>query len=129
LRLVWHYYETLASIVTHIKIQILYTMKKFILSATFLAFAGFSAVQASEVNTIKNAAIVAVQDSAVKTPVKLEELPEPVTTALKSDAYKGWSATEAWSVKEGAKEYFLINVKKEAETGSVKIDKDGKPVQ
>jgi len=104
-------------------------MKKLILSAAFLAFAGFSAVQASEVNSIKNTAIVAVQDSAVKTPVKLEELPEPVTTALKSDAYKGWTATEAWSVKEGTKEYYLINVKKEAETGSVKIDKDGKPVQ
>ncbi|MFC1226775.1 hypothetical protein ACFE6N_23425 [Pedobacter sp. BG31] len=103
-------------------------MKKIILAAT-LAFAGFTAVQASEVNTMKNAAIVAVQDSAVKTPVKLEELPEPVTTALKSDAYKGWTATEAWSVKEGTKEYYLINVKKDAETGSVKIDKDGKPVQ
>jgi len=103
-------------------------MKKLILSAA-MAFIGFSAVQASEVNTIKNPVIVAVQDSAVKTPVKIEELPEPVTTALKSDAYKGWTATEAWSVKEGTKEYYLINVKKEAETGSVKIDKDGKPVQ
>ena len=104
-------------------------MKKLILSAAFLASAGFSAVQASEVNTMKNAAIVAVQDSAVKTPVKLEELPEPITTALKSDTYKGWTATEAWSVKEGAKEYYIINVKKEAETGSIKIDKDGKPVE
>ena len=103
-------------------------MKKFILSAA-LAVAGFTAVQASEVKDFKPTAIVAVQDSTIKTPVKLEELPEPVTTALKSDAYKGWTATEAWSVKEGTKEYYLINVKKEAETGSVKIDKDGKPVQ
>jgi hypothetical protein len=87
-------------------------MKKFVLAATVLALAGFSAVQASEVKDFKTTAIVAVQDSAVKTPVKLEELPEPVTTALKSDAYKGWTATEAWSVKEGAKEYFLINIKK-----------------
>jgi hypothetical protein len=104
-------------------------MKKLILSAAFLALAGFSAVQASEVKDLKTAAIVAVQDSTVKTPVKLEELPEPVTTTLKSDTYKGWTPTEAWSVKDGSKEYYLINVKKEAETGSVKIDKDGKPVQ
>ncbi|TCD10895.1 hypothetical protein EZ449_08445 [Pedobacter frigidisoli] len=104
-------------------------MKKLILSAAFLAFAGFSAVKASEVNTMKNAAIVAVQDSAVKTPIKLEELPEAVATTLKSDAYKGWTPTEAWSVKEGTKEYYQINIKKEAETGSVKIDKDGKPVE
>jgi len=103
-------------------------MKKIILAAT-LAFAGFTAVQASEVSTIKNAAIVAVQDSAVKTPVKLEELPEPITTALKSDTYKGWTAIEAFAVKEGTKEYYLVNVKKEAETGSLKFDKDGKPVQ
>ncbi|QXU41723.1 hypothetical protein [Pedobacter sp. D749] len=103
-------------------------MKKIILAAT-LAFAGFTAVQANEVNPIKNAAIVAVQDSAVKTPVKLEELPEPITTALKSDTYKGWTATEAFSVKEGTKEYYLVNVKKETETGSLKFDKDGKPVQ
>ena len=33
-------------------------MKKFVLAATVLALAGFSAVQASEVNTIKNTAIV-----------------------------------------------------------------------
>ena len=103
-------------------------MKKFILSAA-LAVAGFTAVQASEAKDFTPTAIVAAQDSTTKTPVKLEELPEPVTTALKSDAYKGWTATEAWAVKEGAKEYYLINVKKEAETGSVKIDKDGKPVQ
>ncbi|WP_443945538.1 hypothetical protein ACJVDH_00070 [Pedobacter sp. AW1-32] len=104
-------------------------MKKLILSAAFFAIAGITAANASEVKTLNNTAIVAVQDSAVKTPVKLEELPEPVTTALKSDAYKGWTPTEAWAVKEGTKEYYLINVKKEAETGSVKIDKDGKPVQ
>ena len=103
-------------------------MKKLILSAA-LAFAGFAAVQASEVNTIKNPAIVAVQDSAVKTPVKLEELPDPVKAALKADPFKDWTPTEAWAVKEGTKEYYLINVKKEAETGSVKLDKDGKPVQ
>ncbi|MCZ4242888.1 hypothetical protein [Pedobacter punctiformis] len=103
-------------------------MKKFILSAA-LAVAGFTAVQASEVKDLKTNAIVAVQDSVTKTPVKLEELPEPVTTALKSDTYKGWTATEAWLAKEGTKEYYIINVKKEAETGSIKIDKDGKPVQ
>ncbi|WP_131536305.1 hypothetical protein [Pedobacter nototheniae] len=103
-------------------------MKKFILSAA-LAVAGLTAVQASEVKDFKTTAIVAVQDSVTKTPVKLEELPEPVTTALKGDAYKGWTATEAWLVKDGTAEYYLINVKKEAETGSVKIDKDGKPVQ
>lgn len=102
-------------------------MKKVIFSAAFFAFVGIAAVQASEVKTISKP-IVTI-DSAVKTPVKLEELPAPVTAALKSDTYKGWTPTEAFAVKEGTKEYYLINVKKEAETGALKLDKDGKPVQ
>jgi len=103
-------------------------MKKFILSATFLAFAGLTAVQANEVKNLKTTVTVA-QDSLTRTPVKLEELPDAVKATLASDVYKGWDATEAWWVKDGAKEYYQINIKKEAETGSVKIDKDGKPVE
>lgn len=104
-------------------------MKKIILSATFFAFAGLVAAQANEVKSVNYKSVVVAIDSAVKTPVKIEELPAPVTAALKSDTYKGWTPTEAFAVKEGSKEYYLINVKKEAETGSVKLDKDGKPVQ
>ncbi len=105
-------------------------MKKLILSAT-LAFAGFAAVQASELKQVNNKIeIVSVQDSVVKTPVKLEELPEAVKTTLKNDAYKAWTATGAFHVKESAtKEYYLIDVKKEQEAGSIKLDKDGKPVE
>lgn len=106
-------------------------MKKLILSAT-LAFAGFAAVQASELKQINNdkIEIVAVQDSVVKTPIKLEELPDAVKAALQSDAYKAWTPTAAFHVKEGqTKEYYQIDVKKEQETGSVKIDKEGKPVE
>lgn len=103
-------------------------MKKFILASAFIALATFATTQASEVKSLKINA-VAVQDSVTKTPVKLEELPAPVKETLASDAYKGWAATEAWSVKDGQKEYFLINVKNETETRAVKLDKDGKPVE
>ncbi len=103
-------------------------MKKFILAATF-AIAGLTAAQASEVKDLKTTAIVAVQDSVTKTPVKLEELPDAVKTTLASESYKVWTPTEAWLVKDGSAEYYLINVKKEQETGSIKLDKDGKPVQ
>lgn len=104
-------------------------MKNLILSATFLAFAGLATANASEVKDLKVNTIVAVQDSVVKTPIKLEELPEAVTAALKADPYKDWTPTEAWAVKDGEKAYYLINVKKEQETGSLKFDKDGKPVE
>ena len=105
-------------------------MKKLILSAT-LVFAGFAAVQASDFKQVRNdIQMVSVQDSVIKTPVKLEELPEAVKTTLKNDTYKTWTPTAAFHVKESAtKEYFLIEVKKEAEAGSIKLDKDGKPVE
>ena len=101
-------------------------MKRLILSAAFVAIAGLTAVNASEVKTNQ---IVAVQDSVIKTPIKLEELPEAVLNTLKSDPYKQWTPTAAFSVKDGQKSYFQIDVKKEEETSSIKLDKDGKPVE
>lgn len=102
-------------------------MKKLILSAAFFAFAGFTAVHAGDVkNKIE---MITVQDSIIKTPIKLEELPEAITAILKTDPYKAWTPTAAFSVKDGDKAYFQVDVKKEEETGSLKFDKDGKPVE
>ena len=103
-------------------------MKKLILSAAFLAFAGFTAANASEVKN-NNIEIVTVQDSVVKTPIKLEELPDAIKTTLETDPYKAWTPNAAFAVKDGTKEYFQVDVKKEEETASLKFDKDGKPVE
>jgi hypothetical protein len=104
-------------------------MKKLFLAAT-LAFAGFSAVQANEVAS-NNTNIIAVQDSVSKTAIKLEELPAPVQTSLKNEAYKDWAATGAFLVKDAKaqKEWYQVDVKKGEEVGNLKFDKDGKPVQ
>lgn len=102
-------------------------MKKLILSAAFLAFAGFTTVQASAINN--KIEVVSVKDSVIKTPIKLEELPIAITDILKTDPYKAWTPTAAWSVKDGEKLYFQVDVKKEEEAGSLKFDKDGKPVE
>lgn len=65
-----------------------------------------------------------------KTAVKLEELPEAVKTTLASPSLKAWTATEAFLVKTAdGKEYYAINVKKDNETGSIQLDKEGKPVK
>ncbi|WP_256004604.1 MULTISPECIES: hypothetical protein [Pedobacter] len=102
-------------------------MKKIILSAAFLAVAGLASVKA---NDIKNPVIVAVQDSTTKTPVELKDLPEAVQKTLQSDPVKEWTPTEAFLITNADKTtYYLINVKKEEETGSLKIDKDGKVIQ
>lgn len=103
-------------------------MKKIILSAAFLAVAGLTSVKASE---IKDPIKVAVyQDSTTKSPVELKDLPEPVKETLKADTVKDWTPTAAFLVVNADKTaYYLINVKKGDETGSLKIDKDGKVVQ
>lgn len=103
-------------------------MKKIILSAAFLALAGLTTVKASEVKNQVQA--ISYQDSTTKTPVELKDLPEAVQKTLQSDPVKAWTPTAAFLVTNADKtSYYLINVKKEAETGSIKIDKDGKVVQ
>ena len=103
-------------------------MKNLILTATVLAFAGISTVKASEVK--QPITISVQQDSTSKVPVKLEELPAPVTTTLKADAYKEWAPTAAFLVTNPDKtQYYHIDVKKGTEVAFIKINKDGVVVQ
>jgi hypothetical protein len=103
-------------------------MKNLILSAAVLAFAGISTVKASAIKV--PVAITIQQDSTTKTPVKLEELPAPVTTTLKADAYKDWAPTAAFLVTNADKtSYYHIDVKKGTEVAFIKINKDGVVVQ
>nr|WP_068892023.1 hypothetical protein [Pedobacter panaciterrae] len=103
-------------------------MKKIILSAAFLALAGLTTVKASD---IKNPVRVAVQqDSVTKAPVELKDLPEAVQKTLQSEPVKAWTPTAAFLVTNADKStYYQVDVKKETETGSLKIDKDGKIIQ
>jgi hypothetical protein len=65
-----------------------------------------------------------------KTSVALDQLPDQVKATLASPSLKAWTATEAFLVKGAdGKEYFAINVKKDNETGSIQLDKEGKPVK
>jgi hypothetical protein len=102
-------------------------MKKLFVAA-IVAFAGFTTLQAqaTEVNKIE---MVSVQDSVIKTPIKLEELPDAIKTVLQTDPYKDWTPTAAFSVKDGDKSYFQVDVKKEEQTASLKFDAEGKPVE
>jgi len=65
-----------------------------------------------------------------KTAVTVEELPEAVKTTLASATLKPWTPYEAYLIKEtDGDEYYAINLKKDEQTGSVKLDKEGKPVK
>jgi len=107
-------------------------MKRFILSAAVLVAAGLATAKANTLNlNINNAtAVVTSQtDTAKKTPVKLDALPDPIKTVLTSDVFKTWVPTEAYSVTAGTTQYFEVDVKKGTETKALKFDKDGKIVQ
>ncbi|MDR6786252.1 hypothetical protein ABIE26_004971 [Pedobacter africanus] len=99
-------------------------MKKIILSAAILAFAGLTTVKANDVKV--PVAITAQQDSVTKTPVEVKDLPDAVKTTLGSDKYKEWIPTAAFLVTKADKsEYYQVDVKKQEETASLKIGKDG----
>ncbi|MFA4870358.1 MAG: hypothetical protein WC623_19335 [Pedobacter sp.] len=99
-------------------------MKKIILSAAILAFAGLTTVKASEIKT--PIVISTLQDSVTKTPVELKDLPDPVKATLSSEKYKEWIPTAAFLVTNADKsEHYQVDVKKQEETASLKIGKDG----
>ncbi|MHA4894934.1 hypothetical protein ACXZ1K_09290 [Pedobacter sp. PWIIR3] len=105
-------------------------MKKIILSAAFLALAGFTTVNANEIKSSSYYNVAVKQDSTTKTPVELKDLPDSVKATLASEPVKVWTPTAAFLITNADKtSYYLINVKKEQETGSLKIDKDGKIIQ
>lgn len=102
-------------------------MKKIILSAAFLALAGLTTVNANE---IKSPILITVQDSTTKVPVELKNLPDSVQKTLQSEPVKEWTPVDAFLVTNPDKSsYYLVNVKKDQEVGSLKIDKDGKIIQ
>jgi len=103
-------------------------MKNFILTAALFAFAGISTLKAAET---KNLPVISIQqDSTKKVPVKLEDLPAPVTTTLKADAYKDWVPTTAFLITNADQtQFYHIDVKKGTEVAFIKINKDGVVVQ
>lgn len=104
-------------------------MKKIILSAAFLALAGFTTVNANEVAKDRYT-VAARQDSTTKTPVELKDLSDSVKATLASEPVKAWTPTAAFLITNADKtSYYLVNVKKESEEGALKIDKDGKIIQ
>jgi len=103
-------------------------MKKLFVAA-FVAFAGFTTLE-TKASIASHQVVNSIQDSVIKTPIKVEELPEAIKMVLQSDPYKDWTPTAAFRVKEGEKEYFQIDIRKsEEETASLKLDKEGKPVE
>src|SRR5690348_3757232 len=98
-------------------------MKKvmFFLSLMLVAGVGFVST-ASPLNT--NSVYSLQQDDKEK--IKPEELPDQVKTTLNGDEYKGWLVQTAYRIK--SKDVYEVELKKGAETKTLRFDKEGKVV-
>jgi hypothetical protein len=103
-------------------------MKKIIFLAAIIAFTGLTSVKASD---MKSTIVAIQQDSTTKTQIRVDALPEPVKTTLKSDKYKDLIATTAYLVTAADKtQWYLVDVSnKEGRFASLKIGKDGVVVE
>ncbi len=97
-------------------------MKRVIIAVVALALTTASGVYAETFTP------VTIQENGLlkdKTPVKPEDLPQPIKTVL-ADQFKDWEVTTAFYVTEDGTEYYEVNITKGPDRQTVKFDKDGK---
>jgi hypothetical protein len=99
-------------------------MKKvmFFLSLMLVASVGF--VSATPLVNTNNPGYSLQQDDKEK--IKPEELPDQIKTTLNGDEYKGWLVQTAYRIK--SKDVYEVELKKGAETKTLRFDKEGKVV-
>jgi hypothetical protein len=95
-------------------------MKKVILSLLVLVFVSGSVAHAALTNTV----VSVYQEDKVK--IQEDTLPEAVKKTLKGAEYKGWTVSAAYLIKSA--DQYEIELKKGAETKTVKLDKEGKVI-
>jgi hypothetical protein len=99
-------------------------MKKIIVMAAALLSLGYiSAAEVSRTET-NNAGIVSSVYQSDKVKISVEELPQAVKDTL-ALSYKEWKVGDVYKVS-GTNEYFSIELKKDSETKTVNLDKEGK---
>lgn len=100
-------------------------MKRVIIGSIALALVSFSGLNAQTSPTDVNVVTVSSLQFD-KTPIKPEDLPQPVKTVLASEDFKDWEITSAFHVTEDGSEYYEVNLTKGPDRQTVKFDKDGK---
>ncbi len=98
-------------------------MKKIIVMAAALFSLSYMAVAEVSRNENNNSGIVSVYQSD-KVKISVEELPQAVKDTL-ALSYKEWKVGDVYKVS-GTNEYYSIELKKDSETKTVNLDKDGK---
>lgn len=97
-------------------------MKKVILIAIAVASLSISALSQRKMMEISSLVFLSnPQDDKIQ--IKKNELPEAARKTLDGDAFKGWSITTAYKLKNGDYE---VELRKGDTTQTLKFDKDGK---
>lgn len=105
-------------------------MKKLMLSAAVLAFAGFTATNVNAETTNFPAASEVVMGVQDKTPVNPEDLPDAVKEALAGEEYAEWSVKEAFAVAPAdGVPFYEISLQKDQETKVVNLNEAGEVVE
>lgn len=90
----------------------------------FFVFAAMCFVAAPAFAVVSSDSYVVVQDEKVK--ITENELPEAVKSTLKGEDYQEWSVNAVYHLKNA--DQYEVELTKEAETKTLKFDKDGKLV-
>ena len=98
-------------------------MKKVMLFLSAMVV-GVGFANAAPAISVKSNTMTVTQDDREK--IKAEDLPETIKTTLNGDEYTGWLIQSAYKIK--SKDQYEVQLKKGAETKTVKLDKDGKIV-
>lgn len=107
--------------------EIVHIMRRFIYVIIALFTLGVSEAQTGDLRTPSQ--LIADPDHD-RIKIQPEDLPQPVKNALAQKEYQDWKINEAYLVKNrktGADyyEYYEVILKKDAETKTVNLDKDG----
>lgn len=70
-----------------------------------------------------------VMNQVSETPIKPEELPQPVQTALKGADYAGWTVASAYLVKSGDAETYKVEVVNDSGKKWLVFTKEGQLVK
>jgi maltose-binding protein MalE len=100
-------------------------MKKLMI-ATVVVLLCVSAAAVAQTASSGNAK-KATEQADEKVKVNLADLPAPIKATLETEPYLGWMVESAYHNK--TKNYYEVNVKKDADKKTLKFSKDGKAIE
>ena len=104
-------------------------MKKFILACTAVAFMAAQALSFARTAVAHPSAILFQYQEDKKEEVKINQIPNEITAALKGPDYIDWIPEKAWKMMTDEGWVYIVELKKGKATQEVKFTKEGKALK